>query len=408
MDARSPINWVANIEVPTFLACAWQDEQVGGDSVSMLSRMPVRPDVKITLANGVHTTALDPRTLWNWLAFLDLYVDQRVPNPGRLGLIAGIVYQMILGDGTPTPPLPQDRFVGITSYAQARALFEADPYVRVLMENGAGSPTPGLPAPTFELGFDEWPPPQSKPTIWYLGPHGSLTPTRTGHAGAGVDAYRPDPSARPSQTIPGQGESESWAVLPDYDWTPLVDGTAVAYATPPLAEDTIIAGPGSVDLWMRSSAPDTDLQVTLSEIRPDGLETYVQNGWLRASHRRLDRRRSSKIEPVPTHLERDAKPMPPDDFAKVRVGLFAVAHVFRQGSRIRISVEAPGGDRTRWAFDTPATGGLVKNEIAYSHARNSRIVLSVVQGATATPGLPPCPSLRGQPCRSYVPTANGG
>src|SRR5262249_37449263 len=160
---RSPINWVANIEVPTFLACAWQDEQTGGDFASMLFRMPDRPDVKITVSNGVHTTSLDPETLWNWLAFLDLYVDQRGPNPGRIRLIAGIIYEMILGDGTPLPPLPQDRFVGITSYSQARALFESDPHVRVLMENGAGSPTPGLPAPTFELGFSEWPPAESRP-----------------------------------------------------------------------------------------------------------------------------------------------------------------------------------------------------------------------------------------------------
>src|SRR5262245_49958290 len=33
MDQRSPINWVAKIEVPTFLSGSWQDEQVGGDFV---------------------------------------------------------------------------------------------------------------------------------------------------------------------------------------------------------------------------------------------------------------------------------------------------------------------------------------------------------------------------------------
>src|SRR6185503_13550827 len=157
----------------------------------------------------------------------------------------------------------------------------------------------------------------------------------------GVDGYHPDPEARPAQTIPGQGQSESWEIMPHYDWRPLVANTAVAYATAPLGEDTTIVGPSSVDLWLRSSAPDTDLQVTLTEIRPDGLETYVQNGWLRASHRRLDRKRSSVIDPRPTHIERDAEDLPPGEFAKLRVGVFAVAHVFRKGSRIRISVEAP-------------------------------------------------------------------
>ena len=73
--------------------------------------------------------------------------------------------------------------------------------------------------------------------------------------------------------------------------------TGRPWHTPPIRslDDVTIVGPGSVDLWLRSSAADTDLQVTLTEIRPDGLETYVQSGWLRASHRRLDRRRSTGL-----------------------------------------------------------------------------------------------------------------
>jgi predicted acyl esterase len=408
MDQRSPINWVKDIEVPTFLSSAWQDEQTGGDFASMLSRLPKRPDVKITVTNGVHSSTLDPVTLWNWYAFLELYVAHRVPDPSFLTVIAPIVYHMILGDGTPTPPLPTNRFAGITDYDAALRLFESDPHVRVLMENGAGSPIAGLPAPTFDLAFRRWPASEVRATAWYFGPDGTLARPRPRRADAGVDAYRPDPEARPAQTIPGQGQSESWEIIPPYDWRPLVDGTAVAYATPPLEEDTTIVGPGSVDLWLRSSAADTDLQVTLSEIRPDGLETYVQNGWLRASHRRLDRKRSSVLAPRQTHLERDAEPLPAGDFARMRVGLFAAAHVFRRGSRIRISIEAPGGDRTRWRFDTPATGGAVVNEIARGGSRPSRVVLAVVPDTSVPATLPPCPGLRGQPCRPYAPALNGG
>jgi len=408
MDQRSPINWVSDIEVPTFLASAWQDEQTGGDFASMLSRVPKRRDVKITVTNGVHSSTLDPEILWNWFAFLELYVAGRVPDPTFLGVISPIIYSQILGAGTPVPPLPANRFAGITDYDQALALFESDPHVRVLMENGAGSPTAGLPAPTFELGYRQWPPREVRPTAWYFGPNGTLARTRPRGADEGIDGYRPDPDARPAQTIPGQGQSESWQIIPPYDWRPLVDGTAVAYATAPLTQDAAIVGPGSVDVWLRSSAPDTDLQVTLTEIRPDGLEVYVQNGWLRASHRRLDRRRSSVIEPRPTHLEQDARPLPDGAFTKVRIGLFAAAHVFRSGSRIRLSIEAPGGDRTRWRFATPSTGGTVLNEIAHGGGQPSRVVLAVVPGVEPPPTLPPCPGLRGQPCRTYAPATNGG
>jgi len=85
-----------------------------------------------------------------------------------------------------------------------------------------------------------------------------------------------------------------------------------------------------------------------------------------------------------------------------------VAHAFRAGSRIRISIEAPGGDRTRWAFDTAATHGGVLDEVSRTHAQPSRVVLSVIPGVAPPAGLPPCPGLRGQPCRTYMPATNGG
>jgi predicted acyl esterase len=401
MDDRSPSTWVDKIEVPTFLAAAWQDEQTGPGFATMLDNLPKRPDVKVTVVNGVHASPLEPAVLWNWLAFLDLYVAERVPDPGRLAAIAPIVYDSVLDAGAPTPPLPPDRFDGITDYATARALFESDPRVRVLMENGAGSSVPGLPAPTFELGFKKWPPREVKPTKWYFGSGGGLTTRKP--RDESVVSYRPDPEARPQQTLPGDGSSDSWALVPPYDWRPYPDGTAAAWATPALERDVVIVGPGSVDLSLRSSARDTDIQVTLTEIRPDGKETYVQSGWLRASLRALNKKESTGLSPQPTFLERQSRPLPAGRFTRVRVPLSAVSHVFRAGSRIRISVEAPGGDRTRWRFDTPATGGTVTNEIA-----RARVVLPVIPDVAAPPQLPPCPGLRGQPCRTYVPAANGG
>src|SRR5262249_7773012 len=158
-----------------------------------------------------------------------------------------------------------------------------------------------------------------------FGPDGTLTRGKPG-ADGDVDSYRPDPDARPKQTLPAS--ANAWARRPPYDWRPYVDGTALAYATPPLDEDLTIVGPGSVGHWLRSGAPDSDLQVTLREIRPDGQEMYVQSGWLRASLRKLSTKRSTRLEPRPTYLEQDAKPLPAGKFTKVRVGLFAAAHVF--------------------------------------------------------------------------------
>jgi len=408
MDARSPANWVANIGVPIFMSGAWQDEQVGGDFSALLKDLPGGKDVKFTGLNGVHSSPLEPEVLWNWIAFLDIYVAGQIPDPGRAAPFVPLLAIEILGPGAPVPPAPADRFDDITTFAEAKRVFESDPRIRILLENGAGTAEPGLPASTFELGFDRWPPREARKRKWYFGSDGDLVRKRPRRGSSGIDSFQPDPDARPQQTLPGQGQSDSWKIMPDYDWRPLVGGTAVGYITEPLDEDMIVVGPGSVDLWLRSSDADTDLQVTLTEVRPDGLETYVQNGWLRASHRRLGRHKHDRFEPRPTHLERDESPMPAGVFAKVRVGMFGVAHVFRAGSRIRISVEAPGGDRTRWAFDTYATGGTVTNDVARARGLASRIVLPIVRRVSVPPSLPPCPGLRGQPCRTYVPAANGG
>jgi uncharacterized protein len=175
-----------------------------------------------------------------------------------------------------------------------------------------------------------------------------------------------------------------------------------------LAKDTVIAGTSSLDVYLKSSAKDTDLQVTLTEVRPDGNETYVQNGWLRASHRKLDARRSTVLDPAPTHLERDAAPLPRGKYSLVRVPFFPVAHAFRAHSRIRVTITASGGDRPRWEFST-VDKGTTRNTISLGGSRASSLVLPVVSGATAkgTP-LPGPTSLRGEPNRTYAAASNGG
>ena len=251
-----------------------------------------------------------------------------VPDPGRVAPIAPIIYPQILGAGTPTPPLPADRFDGITDYGQALALFESDPHVRVLMENGAGSSMPGLPAPTFELGFSKWPPREVPADRVVLRPGRHPDARQAGAATATSTAIAPIPTrarGRPCR----RGSADSWALLPPYDWRPLRrrHGRGLRHRRRS-TDDVTIVGPGSVDLWLRSSAPDTDLQVTLSEIRPDGFETYVQSGWLRASHAQARhasaRRASSRGRRTSSS---DARPLPAGKFTKVRVGLFAAAHV---------------------------------------------------------------------------------
>ena len=127
-------------------------------------------------------------------------------------------------------------------------------------------------------------------------------------------------------------------------------GTAASYLTPPLGADNGIIGAGRCIAWIRSSVPDVDLQVTVSEVRPDGKETYVQSGWLRASMRKLDQRRSTLLEPVLSLRREDAAKLPKGRFAKLIVPLYNQGHVYRAGSSIRVTLTAPSGDQPVWSF----------------------------------------------------------
>ena len=401
---RSPGAWLQRARVPIFLVGQFQDEQTGGHFPEALNTISRRKRVWITLQNGTHVDALSPSVITRWVEFLKLYVADEVPRiPDQVLALGGVLYR-VLADA-PAAPLEQSRFAAYTSVASARSAFERDPRVRVLMENGAGRWGPGSLGAPWELAFDRWPPREAVATALYFRPAGGLgaKPRR-----ASAVAYRSDPTARPMRTLPGASEADAWKPQPPYDWRPLPPRNAVAFMTAPLPRDTVVAGPGSVDLWLRSAARDTDIQVTLTEVRPDGNEVYVQNGWLRASHRHLDRRRSSVLDPRPTHLERDAAPLPRGRWALVRVPLWPVAHVFRAGSRIRIVVSAPGGDRPSWEFQTIERGKTV-NKIALGGRLASRVVLAVVRGKDAGGHpLPPAGALRGQPVRRWVAAGNGG
>jgi uncharacterized protein len=404
-EPRSPGAWMKRITVPTFLIGQFQDEQTGGHFPEALAGLANNPKVWISLQNGVHADSLGPSTITRWVEFLKLYVANEVPRvPDSVLSLSGQLYTYLAD--APAAAVEQSRFAGMTDVAAARALFDQDPRVRLLMDNGAGPQGPGSIGATWELDYDAWPVREAQPAVFSLGPGGTLSTDRP--ADAGEVSYVADPAARPKQTLPGDGATDAWKAQPPYDWAPLAAGKGVGFVTAPLASDLVIAGSSSLDLQLRSSAKDTDLQVALSEVRPDGNETYVQNGWLRASHRKLDAARSTALDPVPTHLKGDAAPLPADSFSLVRVPIFPVAHAFRAGSRIRVTVEAPGGDRPRWDFAT-VDHGSTTNTIALGGPSGSQLVLPVVAGATAqgTP-LPGATALRGEPNRSYVAASNGG
>jgi hypothetical protein len=168
----------------------------------------------------------------------------------------------------------------------------------------------------------------------------------------------------------------------------------------------VVAGAGAVDLWIESTSADTDIEATISEVRPDGQEIYVQSGWLRASRRKLAES-STELRPMHTYLEADASDLPVGELTEVRIELFPFAHPFRTGSRLRLTIDAPGGNRAVWQFRTIDNGETVT--VASDADHPSKLILPVVAGVDVPVAPPPaCGSLRGQPCRVWLPASNGG
>jgi hypothetical protein len=355
-------------------------------------------DAWFTAQNGSHTDSLDPTIFARWVQFLSIFVAQQVPHQdAKTGLVSGVVSQQAFGVSAPLPP---DPFKGVTSYATARRIFEEFPRIRILFENGAGA-APGAPLPRFEADFATWPVPNTTATRSYFAPGGVLAsnPPTT----ASSDSYIYDPALAKHTTITG-GDANVWSQLPNFDWPAAKAGTDVAYESPPLDHDVVVIGNASIDLWLQSTAADTDLQATITDVRPDGNEMYVQNGWLRATARKLAPD-ATELRPTHTFTQADAQKLQPNTWTEARIEVFPFAYVFHKGSRIRVIIEAPGGTRPRWTFAALPGKGSV-NIVGLGGAHASSIVLPVVSGVTVVGGQPPCPSLRGEPCRKTAVITN--
>jgi uncharacterized protein len=424
-DPLDPVTFVHKIDVPTFMACQWEDEQTGGHCADLAQHFTGTSRKWFTFTNGAHVDSLDPYTFDRLYDFLELYVAHQAPiiNAAVIHAAAPVIYDEAMGlPKTDLVTLPADPIQEKLTYESALSAFEALPSIRVLFDNGAGmSPlgatTPGDPYPGFEDSFSSFPIPGTVAESWYLGPHGTLTDQKP--AAEGVDSYTSNANATPltdfgSSTGSGGlwGNASQW----EWNWAQPTEGSEVSYVSAPLTANTTAIGGGAVNLWVKSSSPNVDFQATVSEVRPDGNETFVQNGWLRASERKLAKnaknmfkQKPTVLQPIPTFLASDEEPMPADEFVPVTIPLYFEGHAYRAGSRIRVTIAAPNGTQPVWAFGETEPAGTTSTEaIAFSPSMPSSLTLPIVPGVSVPTALPACPSLRNEPCRPYQPFVNDG
>jgi putative CocE/NonD family hydrolase len=227
--------------------------------------------------------------------------------------------------------------------------------------------------------FDDWPPPGAEPQRMYLHSSGSAN----GSAGAGSlsttapsgdespDHYVYDP-ANPVQTRGGPlcCENNLLTAGPKEQRDIETRKDILIYSTEALSQEIDVTGPVTVELYVKSSAVDTDFTAKLVDVWPSGFVQNITEGILRMRYR------NSREKP---------ELMKPGDVYKITVDLWATSNVFQAGHKLRIEVSSsnyPRFDRNLNTGDPDIAHATKKvvatNTILHDKDHPSAIVLSVL------------------------------
>jgi uncharacterized protein len=145
-------------------------------------------------------------------------------------------------------------------------------------------------------------------------------------------------------------------------------GEGVTFISEPLGEQTELTGPLAAKLKVSSSTSDADLFLVFRVFTPDLREvtfvgaidphTPVAQGWLRASHRKLDPRLSTEYRPYHTHDEKQL--LKKNEIVSLDVELWPTSIVVPAGHRIALTLR---GRDYEWQKSTGARLSNFKNEL---------------------------------------------
>jgi uncharacterized protein len=159
-----------------------------------------------------------------------------------------------------------------------------------------------------------------------------------------------------------------------------------------ISEPLELSGPAALRLAMElRGASDCNLFIALEKWRDQrhvpfegsygfGLD-HVSTGWLKLSHRALDRERSRAFAPVHTHTE--AHPVAPGETAEAEIALLPSATALRAGDELHVVV------RARWPWPrNPITGQF---PAAYEGSTDATVILHFGGGSPARLLVPHIP-----------------
>lgn len=285
---RSPLYDAAKITVPVLITDGWHDGFVYGAD-EMYKALSKRPGVETRLY-------VDPCTHKGCGPPFDPFT-----NPPDLENSEAAVFEFL------------------RKYLVPGAQEPARPPVRYYVQGAQ----PGFRDATA------WPPPGSSVQKLWLAP-AALSSTRP--RATSTQSYVTNPAA-------GLGMSfDQYGTVAASPYVPLDQRTAeeagLTWRTAPLRAPLTLAGESALHLRAISTATDTDWFGKLSDVAPDGSETIITEGFLRASHRKLDPARSTPTDPW--HTNTDPTPIVPGRAYSYDFSIWPTAYELAAGHRLQL------------------------------------------------------------------------
>lgn len=221
---------------------------------------------------------------------------------------------------------------------------------------------------------DAWPLARAVPTKWYMASGGKAN-TSAGDgvldtlppSGAPADTFTYDP-AKPTPYLIDSRELET-SLNEDFTALNASRRDALVFTSKALAKPIEVTGQMSASLWAATDAKDTDWNVMLLDVSPDGHAQRVQDGIARARFRKgFDK----EVLLTPGSVER------------YDIDLWFTSRVFEPGHRIRVSVSSalfPKYDRnlnTGGNNERDSTFVVAHQRLVHDAAHPSQVVLPVI------------------------------
>lgn len=222
----------------------------------------------------------------------------------------------------------------------------------------------------------QWPPQNTEYHSLFFNNNAQLS-RQAPTTASGNDLYVVDYSAT-------SGQHSRWHTISGHDvhYTSLNTLSAKTrnYTSQPISADMEITGNAELELFVASSEPECAIHAYLLAVSPKDEITYLTEGILKCSHRRV----SSKLPvynmpgPYHSHMQADAARMPVNKTENIRLSLFAVSVLVPKGYRLRVAISGNDAD----IFEQPTNSESHSLTIERNRIHPSHIVIPVANKAT--------------------------